>query len=180
MIPAGYFDRAIRRADKCNLLCRMCHAVWTNQRFKGKLRINLEFTNGRKISRRFAFHGMVEIKNGQPHLYVFADNPCHLAPYNYSLGRGRQIFRAGFELEKQLAQLMLATRRRRFLRVWDSQGMVFQAERVDSTRVRCQYLVRFLLWKMEGSAEKGSEPHFWTRNGKAIIKGRGVKKKGGG
>ena len=161
--------------DKCNLLCRMCHAVWTNQRFKGKLRIDLELTNGRKISKRFAFHGMVERTNGQQILHVFADDPCHLAPYTYALGNSPPLMRAGFELEKQLAKLMLATRRRKLLRVWDSQGLVFTAERVDRSLMRSRFIVRFPLMKFAGMLDAGKKPHFWVRNGKMIAKGHGVK-----
>ena len=144
--------------DKCNLLCRMCHTVWTNQRFKGKLRINLEFTNGRKISRLIAFHGMVERKNGQLIHHLFADNPCHLAAYTYALGNSRPLTLAGFELEKCLAKLMLATRRRKLLRIWDHQGLVFEAQRVDTSLMRSHFVVRFPLMKFAGMLDKGKAP----------------------
>ena len=91
--------------DKCNLLCRMCHAVWTNQRFKGKVRINLEFTNGRKINKLIACHGMVERKNEQLIHHVFADNPCHHAPYTYALGNSRPLMCGGFESRKTACQI---------------------------------------------------------------------------
>jgi hypothetical protein len=181
------YEKMIRRVmsteqfdelDKCNLLCRGCHAVWTSQRFRGNVRINLEFRDGRRISRKFPFHGLIEVKNGQPVSHTFPDNPCDLAPYSYSLGKGRQYSRAGFELEKQLLHLLLATRRRRFLRIWDGQGLVFQAERIDPAQVRYQYLVRFPLLKFAGCADKGKKPHLWGRNGKLIIKGQPIKKKG--
>jgi hypothetical protein len=184
---SAIYEKLIRRVvsteqfdelDKCNLICRMCHAVWTNQRFRGKLRITLTFLNGRTITKRFNHHGLVEIKNGKPHLHVFADNPCHLTPYAYSLGTGRQFFRAGFELEKQLCRLLLATRRRRFLRIWDHEGLVFEAERIDAAMMRYHFVVRFPLLKFEGMADEGKKPHFWARSGKMIIKGQGVKKTG--
>jgi hypothetical protein len=56
---SAIYEKLIRRVvtseqfdelDKCNLLCRMCHAVWTSQRFSGKLRITLTFLNGRTIT----------------------------------------------------------------------------------------------------------------------------------
>jgi hypothetical protein len=165
--------------DKCNLLCRICHAVWTNQRFRGEMRLCLTLPDGRVITRKFRHHGMVEIKDGKPTIYAFADKPQHIEPYAYALGTGRQYFRAGFELQKQLARLMLATRRRKFLRVWDHKGLVFKAERIDGHRMRYEQSVRFLLFKFEGRADEKSPPSFWVRNGKAIIRGRGLKRKGG-
>jgi hypothetical protein len=185
---SAIYEKMIRRVvsteqfdelDKCNLLCRMCHAVWTNQRLKGEAQLTLQLPDGRIIKKKFGHHGMLEIKNGQPHAYLFADNPQHLKIYAYSLGTGRQIFRAGFELEKHLVRLMLATRRRRFLRVWDQKGLVFQVERIDTSRMRYEQSVRFALFKFEGRADKNTSPYVWIRNGKAIIKGRGVERKGG-
>jgi hypothetical protein len=185
---SAIYEKMIRRVvsteqfdelDKCNLLCRVCHAVWTNQRLKGKMNITLEFKDGRVINKKFGMHGMIEIKDGKPHFHWFADDPQHLAPYAYALGAGRQYSRAGFELEKQLARLMLATRRRKFLRVWDSQGLVFKAERIDDQTMKYEMLVRFALFKFSGRATEKSLPHLWVRNGRVIIKGRGVMKRGG-
>jgi hypothetical protein len=120
----------------------------------------------------------MEVKNGQLHGHLFADNPRHLEPYAYSLGTGRQIFGAGFGLEKSLSKLMLATRRRRLLRVWDRKGLVFQAVRWDAARMRFEQCVRFPLMKFEGRANEKSPPHLWVRGGKVIVKGRGVQKLG--
>jgi hypothetical protein len=164
--------------DKCNLLCRLCHGIWTNQRLRGNMKVTLKLPDGRHITRKFGHHGMIEIKDGKPQIFLFADNPQHLLPYAYSLGLGRQIFRAGFELEKQLARLMLATRRRRFLRVWDGNGLVFQAVRLDASRMRFEQCVRFPLMKFEARANEKSTPHLWMRGGKVIVKGHGVKKRG--
>jgi hypothetical protein len=184
---SAIYEKLIRRVvsteqfdelDKCNLLCRICHGVWTNQRLEGKALLTLELNDGRIIKKKFGMHGMVEIKNGQLHPHLFPDNPQHIEPYAYALGTGRQFFRAGFELEKQLAKLMLATRRRRFLRVWDQQGLVFQVARVDRERMHYEQLVRFALLKFAGRSNEKSPPHFWVRSGKAIIRGRGVKQKG--
>ncbi len=86
--------------------------------------------------------------------------------------------RAGFELEKCLAKLMLATRRRKLLRIWDQHGLVFEAQRVDSSLMRSHFVVRFPLMKFAGMLDKGKAPHFWVRNGKVIAKGHDVKKIG--
>jgi hypothetical protein len=185
---SAIYDKMIRRVvsteqfdelDKFHLLCRMCHAVWSNQRLKGKVQLTLQLNDGRVIKKKFSVHGMVEIKNGQPHPHLFADNPQHIQPYSYALGTGRQHSTAGFELEKQIGRLLLATRRRKFLHIWDEKGLVFKAERIDADHVRYQQLVRFTLFKFAGRADEKSLPHFWVRNGKAIIKGRGIKTKGG-
>ena len=164
--------------DKCNLLCRKCHAVWTNQRLRGKIRFSFTLPDVRVVTRRFGVHGMLEIKDGKPHPYLFADNPQHLQPYAYSLGTGRQIFRAGCELEKSLTKLMLATRRRKFLRIWDQKALVFQVVRLDASFLRFEQSVRFDLLKFAGAVVEKTLPHLWVRNGKAIVKGQGVKKIG--
>jgi hypothetical protein len=75
------------------------------------MRVTLQLPDGRIITKNFGHHGIMEIRNGQPTVYMFPDNPPHLQIYAYSLGLGRQRFRAGFELEKNLPKLMLATRR---------------------------------------------------------------------
>jgi hypothetical protein len=185
---SAIYEKLIRRVvsteqfdelDKCNLLCRMCHAVWTNQRFRGVMRLSLTLPDGRVVTRKFGYHGMVEIKEGKPTIYAFADVPQRIEPYAYALGTGRQYFRAGFELEKSLAKLMLATRRRKLLRVWDQKGLVFQAVRIDVDRMRYEQCVRFALLKFEGREGEKTPPHLWVRNGRVIIKGRGVMKRGG-
>ena len=185
---SAIYEKLIRRVvsteqfdelDNCNLLCRMCHAVWTNQRIRGKVRVTFPLPDGRVISKKFAHHGLMEIKTGKPHARLFADRPQHLQAHAYSLGTGRRIFRAGFELERSLCKLMLATRRRRLLRVWDQQGLVFQVTRVDRAHLRFEQSVRFVLFVFAGQADEQTSPHLWVRNGKMIIKGRGVKKTGG-
>jgi len=59
---SAIYEKMIRRVasteqfdelDKCNLLCRMCHAVWTNQRLKGKVQITLQLPDGRIIKKKF-------------------------------------------------------------------------------------------------------------------------------
>ena len=164
--------------DKCNLLCRMCHAVWTNQRFRGKIRLSFTLPDDRVVTRKFTHHGMIEIKDGKPTIYAFADTPQRLEPYTYRLGTSRQIFRAGFELEKSLLKLMLATRRRKLLHIWDQKGLVFQAVRLDASRMRYEQSVRFDLLKFAGAVDERTPPHLWVRNRKAIVKGQGVKQVG--
>jgi hypothetical protein len=185
---SAIYEKMIRRVvsteqfdelDKCNLLCRICHSVWTNQRFRGVIRLSLTLPDGRVVTRKFGHHGMVQIKEGKPTIYAFADVPQRIEPYAYALGTGRQYFRAGFELEKSLAKLMLATRRRKLLRVWDQKGLVFQAVRIDVGRMRYEQSVRFALLKFAGSADEKSPPHLWVRNGMVVIKGHGVKGRGG-
>lgn len=125
---SAIYEKLIRRVvsteqfdelDKCNLLCRLCHGVWTNQRLQGKFRVTLELPDGRVVNRKFGHHGLIEWKNGQAIVHMFPDEPQRLQIYAYSLGLGKQRFRAGFELEKHLTRLMFATRRRKFLGVWD-------------------------------------------------------------
>ena len=190
LIPAkksAFYEKLIRRIvsteqfdelDKCNLLCRPCHGAWTNQRLRGKMKITLPLPDGRLITRKFTHHGMILVRDGKPTIYAFADNPQDLQTYAYSLGTGRQVFRAGFELERQLARLMLATRRRKFLHVWDGLGVVFRIQRLDANHMRYEQNVRFTLMKFVGAVDENSPPHFWVRNGKAIVRGQGIKKKG--
>ena len=164
--------------DKCKPLCRTCHAVWTNQRLKGRLPITLQLPDARLVEKKFGHHGRLEIKNAQAIYHLFADNPQHLQIHACSLGTGRRIFRAGFELEKILARLMLATRRRRLLRVWDHEGLVFQLTRISLSYIQFEQCARFNLLKFVGKTETSTPPHLWMRNRKTIIKGRGVKKTG--
>ena len=181
------YEKLIRRVisaaqldelDKCNLLCRICHGIWTNQRLKGKLQITIALPDGRVVKKRFCHHGLMEFKNGKPKVHLFADEPCHLEVYGYSLGSSKRVYRVGFELEKDLSKLLLASRRRRTLRIWDRKGLVFKAERLDASRMRFQYAVRFSILKFEGKPDDQESPHVWVRNGKMVIKGHGVRKTG--
>jgi hypothetical protein len=120
----------------------------------------------------------MEFKKGKPKIHLFADEPCHLEVYGHSLGSSRRVCRVGFELEKDLSKLLLATRRRRTLRIWDQKGLVLKAERLDASRMRFQYSVRFSIPKFEGKPDNPKSPQVWARNGKMVIKGRGVRKSG--
>jgi hypothetical protein len=70
---------------------------------------------------------------------------------------------------------MLATRRRKVLRIWDQKGLVFRAIRLDASHMQYEQCVRFDLLKFAGAADEKTPPHFWMRNRKTIIKGHGVK-----
>jgi hypothetical protein len=174
MISAAQLDEL----DKCNLLCRICHGIWTNQRLKGKSQVTIALPDGRVVKKRLRHHGLIEFQNGKPKIYLFADEPCYLEIYGYRLGSGKAVYRVGFELEKTLLKLLLATRRRRNLRIWDRKGLAFEAERLDASRMRFQYVVRFSILKFEGKPDDQESPHVWTRNGKMVVKGHGVRKTG--
>jgi hypothetical protein len=182
------YEKLIRRVlsaaqlhelDKCNLLCRICHGVWTNQRLRARGRITLTLPDGRVVKKSIRWHGLMEIRKQKLKVYLFADEPCHLDVYVHSLGGSRRIYRLGFELEKDLARLLLATRRRRTLRVWDKQGLVFIANRLDRMRVQIEFLTRFVVFKFEGVPDNPGSPRVWVRNGKMIIRGRGIRRDGG-
>jgi len=164
--------------DKCNLLCSFCHGIWTNQRVTGNTQISSALPDGRIVKRRFSNHGLMKVTNGRPHFHLFADNPQRIETYAYCLGNSERVFRAGFELEKSLVNLMLATRGRGLLRVWDYKGPVFEAQRLDDSRLQMRFCTRFPLIKFEGRADEASRAHFWIRNGKAIIKDYGVRETG--
>jgi hypothetical protein len=182
------YEKLIRRVvsaaqldelDKCNLLCRVCHGIWHSQRLRGKAILTLTLPNGRVVKKLIRHHGLIEIKRPQPKVHLFADEPCQLEVYMYRLGGGRRVYRVGFELEKGLARLLLATRRRRTLRIWDRKGLAFVAERLDAMWLQLQFSTRFSVLKFEGMPDTPDSPHIWVRNGKAIIEGRGVRKTGG-
>lgn len=181
------YDKLIRRVisaeqldelDKCNLLCKICHGIWHNQRVKGVATVTTKLPDGRVVKKRVRHHGMMEIKNGKPRLHFFADEPCHLGVFMYRLGGGRAVYRLGFELEKDLQRLLLATRRRRTLAIWDAKGLVFKADRLDSARLKFAFLVRFSVGKCEFRTDDPNYSHVWVRCGKMIIKGRGVRDTG--
>ena len=146
--------RQLDELDKCNLLCTFCHGIWTNQRVSGTTHISSALPDGRIIKRRFSNHGFVKVESGRPHFHLFADNPQRIETYAYRLGNSERVFRAGFELEKSLVNLMLATRRRGLLRIWDHKGRVFEAQRLDDSRLQMRFCVRFPLIKFEGRAMK--------------------------
>jgi hypothetical protein len=181
------YEKLIRRVisaaqldelDKCNLLCRLCHGIWTNQRLRGNLRITVALPNGRIVKKLIRHHGLIEFVKPQPKIHLFPDEPCHLDVYMHSLGGSRRVYRLGFELEKDLVKLLLATRRERTLHIWDRKGLVFVAKRLDDSRLKIAFSVRFSILKFEGKPDSRESPHVWVRNGKAIIEGRGVRKKG--
>ncbi len=101
------YEKLIRRVisaaqldelDKCNLLCRICHGIWTNQRLNGKLQVTIALPDGWVVKKRFRHHGLMEFKKGKPKIHLFADEPCHLEVYGHSLGSSRRVCRVGFEL----------------------------------------------------------------------------------
>lgn len=182
------YEKLIRRVlsaaqldelDKCNLLCRVCHGVWTTQTLRGKLRITITLPNGRIVKKLIRHHGLIEFVNSKPKVHLFADEPCYLDVYTYSLGGSRMIYRLGFELEKDLVRLLLATRRRRTLRICDQEGLVFIATKLDEKRLRVEALTRFVLLKFEGVPDIRRSPRVWVRNGKMIVRGQRIRKKGG-
>jgi hypothetical protein len=182
------YEKLIRRVlsaaqldelDKCNLLCRICHGAWTNQRLRARSHMTFTLPDGRIVKKTILWHGLMEIEKQKPKFHLFADEPCHLEVYVHSLGGSRRIFRLGFELEKDLARLLLATRRRRTLRVWDKEGLVFIATKLDDKRLKVEFLTRFAVIKFEGVPDDPGCPRVWVRNGKMIIRGQRIRKKGG-
>jgi hypothetical protein len=164
--------------DKCNLLCGFCHPIWTNQRLTGEINITRTLPNGRVVEMRSSFHAFAEMDGETPHFYLFADEPRNPDIYEFALGRKKRESRLGFELEQELVKLLLETRERRTLRVWDQQGVAFEAKRVDASCVRFRFAVRFPLFKFEGRTDNPARPHLWVRNGKMLIKGLGVRTNG--
>ena len=174
------YEKLIRRVisaeqldelDKCNLLCRFCHGIWTNQQVRGKALLTIALPDGRTVKRLIRHHGLIEFAKPQPKIHLFPDASCNLEVYAYSLGGSRRLFRVGFELEKCLAKLLLATRRRRTLRIWDSNGLVFIADRRDTSGVDFKISTRFSVFKFEGRPDSRKSPHVWVRNGRMIIEG---------
>jgi hypothetical protein len=181
------YKKLIRRAissdqldelDKCNLLCRVCHGAWHNQRLRGKSTFTITLPDGRVVKKRVPFHGLIEFHKPKPKIHFFPDKPYELEIYGYRLGSSKMLYRVGFELEKDLGRLLLATRRRHALRIWDRKGLVFKAERREATHLRFQFSVRFSILKFEGRPDSPQPPCIWVRNGKVVIRGRGVRKTG--
>jgi hypothetical protein len=84
-----------------------------------------------------------------------------------ALERLAEIAAIGFGL----AKLLPATRRRRTLRIWDRKGLVFVAERLDTSPVQVRFSIRFAVLKFEGKPDNRNSPHIWIRDGKMIIIG---------
>jgi hypothetical protein len=164
--------------DKCNLLCRVCHGVWTNQRLTGSLSFTQTLPDGRTVTKDFLNHGLIESHQGRPKIFLFADNPADVDVYEYKLGEGKGVVRVGYELESDLAELLLATRREGTLRIRDRKGSVFKADRVNECKLRFEFCVRFAIIKLEGKPDVPGAPHLWVRNGKVIIDGQRVSDKG--
>ncbi len=164
--------------DKCNLLCRLCHGVWTNQRLTGSLSFTHTLPDGRTVTKDFLNHRMIESYKGKPRIFLFADNPANVDVYEYKLGDGACVVRVGYELECELAELLLATRHEGTLRIQDRKGLVFKADRVGDSKLRSEVSVRFPIIKFEGKPDKPGDPHVWARNGKMIIDGQRVSDKG--
>jgi hypothetical protein len=177
------YDNLIRRRlsapqldelDKCNLLCRVCHGVWTNQRLTGKMSLTQTVPDGRLVVNEFRHHGLLKMKNEQPNLYIFPDEPCPIEIYDFRLGNGDSTIRMESELARELPELWLATREHGTLRIADQKGPVFKAGRIDESNLHFDFLVRFPIIKFEGKPDQPGDPHVWVRNGKLIIEGRRV------
>ena len=186
---APHYDNLIRRKlsttqldelDKCNLLCASCHPIWTYQKLRCRgSAIDTRLPDGRSVTTRFSNHGLIKRKDGQPQVYLFADTPQRLDSYCYRFGSRERVFKTGIELERNLVNLMLATRKRGLLRP-------FGTTRDWYTRpsdwmlpgAALRFCVRFPLIKFEGRENASSPAFFWVRNGKAIIKDYGVRETG--
>jgi hypothetical protein len=184
---APNYDNLIRRVlsapqldelDKCNLLCGVCHGAWTNQRMTGKMSLTQTLPDGRQVTSSFRHHGLLKMKNEQPNLYIFADDPCPIGIYESRLGNGDSIIRMESELASELPELWLATREHGTLRIADQKGLVLRADRIDDSKLHFDFLVRFPIIKFEGKPDKPGDPHVWVRNGKMVIEGRHVSKVG--
>ena len=160
--------------DKCNLLCRLCHGVWTNQRLTGALSFTQTLPDGRTVTKDFLNHGLIESHKGKPRLFLFADNPANVDVYEYRLGGRGSVVMIGYELERDLVGLLLATRDESSLCIWDRKGWVFNADRMDSAKLRFRFAVRFPIIKFEGKPERPGDPHVSAQNGKLIIEGARV------
>jgi hypothetical protein len=55
---------------------------------------------------------------------------------------------------------------------------VFSADRLDAQRMEFRYPVRFAIFKAEFETNDPACPFVWARNGKVIIRGRGIQKAG--
>ena len=151
--------------------------VWTNRTLRGKIRIKITLPNGRVVKKLIRHHGLIEFVKSQPKVHLFADEPCHLDVYMYNLGGNRRIYRLGFESERDLTRLLLATRRRRTLRVWDKEGLVFIATKLDDKRLKVETLIRFVPIKFDVVPDTRRSPRCWVRNGKMIIRGQRIRKR---
>lgn len=181
------YEKLIRRVvsteqldelDKCNLLCRICHGVWTNQRLRGTQNMKFTLPDGRKVEHSVAFHGLLEFRGGTPTIYAFSDAPALIDTYAISLGGKRRVFRLGFELRRQLGKLVLATRRLGTLHIWDRRGIVFTATRLDEQSVRLEFSVRFPFFRLELESDDPKQGRIWARNGKIVSRTSGVRRGG--
>jgi hypothetical protein len=130
---------------------------------------------------RISFHPVprnIGIKEGKPHLHTFGDTPCYLDAYCYQFGEGESRFLFGFELRRSLVELVLETQQRPILRIWDKRGLVAKAERLDSSSVRIEYLVRFPFLMVEYREDTPEGRRVWARNGNIVTRGEGVHKGG--
>jgi hypothetical protein len=144
----------------------------------GKMSLTQTLPDGRQVTSSFRHHGLLETKNDQPNLYLFADDPCPIEIYEFGIGNGDLAIRMVSELEPELAELWLATREQETLRIADQKGLVFIADKLDDSTMHFDSLVRFPIIKIEGKPDKPGDPHVWVRNGKMIIEGQGVSKTG--
>lgn len=81
--------------DKCNLLCRVCHGVWTNQRLKGTITLPIVTPNGRVESHSIPFHGILELRRGSHISTHSATHPAISMPTVINSERVRVAFCSG-------------------------------------------------------------------------------------
>jgi hypothetical protein len=178
LIRRNLSSKQLDEIDKCNLLCGHCHPIWTFQRVTGKMRLTSALPNGRLATSKFSTHGFYKFKDDKPEFHLYSDEIRHVGSYAYRLGNGGRVFKTGDELERILDTLLLATRKRGFLRIADERGDVFETQRINQHKFKMQMHVRFPLIKFEGRDDENGEPFIWVRNAKAIIKGVGVRTNG--
>lgn len=171
-------EKQLDELDKCNLLCRFCHGIWTNQKVKGKMVITIQLPDKRVVRKQFKYHGLIKNDNDNTVVNVFPDYAPKIDIYSYRLGNGKLVYRIGCELEKVIFKLMFATKRRKLLHIWDNFGLVLRVKKIDDIQFEVMYSVRFLLIKFCGDPENSRDPHIWARNGKAVIERDRVESKG--
>ena len=142
------------------------------------MRFTSALPNGRLATSDLSTHGFHKVKGGKPEFHLYADEIRHVGIYAYRLGNGGRVFKNGDGLERILGSLLLSTRKRGLLRIVDDRGEVFEAQRINQGKFKMRMQVHFPLIKFEGREDEHSEPVIWARNGKAIIKGVGVRTSG--
>ena len=162
--------------DKCVLLCRECHTIFHAQGITARGTFEVDLGNGQVKRQTIRYKGIHDYKN--QHLYLFSDERYLLQVFSYRLGSGKPIVRIARDLERSLARLLLATKRRRRLLIYDPQGAVLLAKKVDDTHYEMEYMVRFPIFTAELQIDDPSNRTLWCRNGAVIVRGQNVKRKG--